>query len=51
MWDDDRLWLPKVLAGDCVRGEFLMHQDRLVAHALYDVDVQTLIQQGSVVKP
>jgi 8-oxo-dGTP diphosphatase len=34
MWDDDRLWLPRVLAGECLVGEFLMHEDRLVAHRL-----------------
>ena len=50
MWDDDRVWLPRALTGDCVSGEFLMHDDRLVNHCLHDVDVQALIKKGSEVK-
>jgi 8-oxo-dGTP diphosphatase len=34
MWEDDRLWLPYLLDGLPATGEFLMHEDRLVAHAL-----------------
>jgi 8-oxo-dGTP diphosphatase len=34
MWDDDRLWLPRVLDGEALVGEFLMHEDRLVSHRL-----------------
>jgi 8-oxo-dGTP diphosphatase len=34
MWDDDRLWLPRILDGDSLVGEFLIHGDRLVAHRL-----------------
>lgn len=32
MWEDDRLWLPEVLAGNRVEGEFLFERGRLVAH-------------------
>lgn len=34
MWEDDLLWLPYLLDGSVVTGEFLMHSDRLVAHRL-----------------
>jgi 8-oxo-dGTP diphosphatase len=34
MWEDDRLWLPYLLDGAPVIGEFLMHGDRLIEHAL-----------------
>jgi 8-oxo-dGTP diphosphatase len=34
MWDDDRYWLPRVLAGETLVGEFLMHEDRLIEHRL-----------------
>ncbi len=32
MWEDDRLWLPEVLAGNRVEGEFLFERGRLIAH-------------------
>ena len=32
MWEDDRLWLPQVLAGRFVRGAFLFEAGALVAH-------------------
>ena len=32
MWEDDRLWLPHVLLGRCVRGAFLFDAGKLVAH-------------------
>lgn len=44
MWDDDRIWLPRALSGDHLRGTFLMHQDRLVAHRLEAVERRTLIE-------
>lgn len=34
MWEDDLLWLPYLLEGSAVSGEFLMHADRLIAHRL-----------------
>jgi len=34
MWEDDLLWLPYLLEGSVVTGEFLMHADRLIAHRL-----------------
>jgi 8-oxo-dGTP diphosphatase len=34
MWDDDRYWLPRVLAGECLEGEFLFAGGRLLAHRL-----------------
>jgi 8-oxo-dGTP diphosphatase len=34
MWQDDRIWLPRVLAGDQVEGEFLFDDGRLRAHRL-----------------
>ncbi len=34
MWDDDRIWLPRLLAGETLEGEFLFRGGRLVAHRL-----------------
>jgi 8-oxo-dGTP diphosphatase len=34
MWDDDRLWLPRVLAGERLEGEFLFTAGSLRAHRL-----------------
>lgn len=33
MWDDDQYWLPKVLAGELVKGEFIFDEnDKMTAH-------------------
>lgn len=34
MWDDDRLWLPRLLAGERLSGDFLFDGDRLLTHRL-----------------
>ncbi|MEZ5557312.1 MAG: 8-oxo-dGTP diphosphatase [Pseudomonadales bacterium] len=34
MWDDDRIWLPRVLAGERLEGDFLFQRGRLLAHQL-----------------
>jgi 8-oxo-dGTP diphosphatase len=34
MWDDDRYWLPRLLAGERLEGEFLFRRGRLLAHRL-----------------
>ena len=34
MWEDDRLWLPRVLAGERLCGDFLFDRGRLLAHRL-----------------
>jgi len=34
MWEDDLLWLPDLLDGSPIVGDFLMHADRLIAHRL-----------------
>ncbi len=34
MWDDDRIWLPKVLAGEYVRGRFVFDDDVLLQSAI-----------------
>jgi len=34
MWEDDVLWLPRVLAGDCVDGRFVFDGDKMLAHEL-----------------
>lgn len=34
MWDDDRLWLPRLLAGERLCGDFLFDGDRLLTHRL-----------------
>lgn len=36
MWADDLLWLPRVLAGERVRGRFLFDGDALLDHELLD---------------
>jgi len=35
MWDDDRIWLPYLLADEPVTGAFLIDGERLVAHRLW----------------
>lgn len=37
MWEDDRHWLPRVLAGEQLEGEFLFDDGRLLAHRLRSV--------------
>ena len=32
MWEDDRIWLPRLLDGECVEGDFLFDHGRLLAH-------------------
>lgn len=34
MWDDDRYWLPRLLAGERLRGDFLFDDGELLAHRL-----------------
>ena len=34
MWDDDRFWLPRLLAGERLSGDFLFDGDRLLTHRL-----------------
>ena len=34
MWDDDRFWLPRLLEGERLQGEFLFDDGRLLAHRL-----------------
>lgn len=34
MWDDDRFWLPRILAGERLEGDFLFDDGRLLAHRL-----------------
>lgn len=39
MWDDDQYWLPKVLAGELVYGEFTFDEnDRMTGHMIKTVD-------------
>jgi len=37
MWEDDRFWLPRVLAGEFLEGEFLFDDGRLLTHRLRQV--------------
>lgn len=37
MWEDDRHWLPRVLAGERLEGDFLFQGGRLLAHRLRSV--------------
>lgn len=34
MWEDDRFWLPRLLAGERLAGDFLFDDGRLLAHRL-----------------
>ena len=34
MWENDRIWLPRVLQGECIRADFRFWGNRLVAHAV-----------------
>lgn len=34
MWEDDRIWLPRLLAGERLTGDFLFDGDRLLTHRL-----------------
>ena len=34
MWEDDRVWLPEILAGRPVRGDFLFESGKLLSHTL-----------------
>ena len=34
MWEDDRYWLPYVLVGQCIAGDFYFKNDRLVSWGL-----------------
>ena len=36
MWEDDRIWLPEVLVGRFVRGDFLFESGKLLSFALRD---------------
>ena len=38
MWDDDRLWLPQVLAGRSIRGWFTFVGERLIDHLVEEVE-------------
>ena len=34
MWENDRIWLPRVLRGERIRADFRFCRDRLVAHTV-----------------
>lgn len=34
MWENDRIWLPRVLRGERIRADFRFYRNRLVAHAV-----------------
>lgn len=40
MWEDDTYWLPQVLAGEKVKGEFAFDGDyRMISHSVVNIDV------------
>ena len=50
MCEDDGLWLPQLLAGDCIIGDFLFENDRLRSHDTRQVDqreIQRYFEIGS----
>lgn len=38
MWEDDAIWLPKVLEGKTVKGRFIFHKDTMLAHEVHFSD-------------
>jgi 8-oxo-dGTP diphosphatase len=38
MWQDDAIWLPKVLDGKTVKGRFIFHKDTMLAHEAHFSD-------------
>ena len=51
MWEDDVLWLPLVLAGVCVLGDFIFENDRLRSHEIERVDqteIRKRVESGSI---
>ena len=44
MWEDDALWLPQVLAGDCIHGDFIFENDCLRSHDVGRVDQTEILQ-------
>ena len=36
MWEDDCIWLPEILAGRPVRGDFLFESGKLLSYALQE---------------
>ena len=34
MWENDRIWLPRVLRGERIRADFRFYRDRMVAHTV-----------------
>ena len=45
MWQDDALWLPRVLAGDCIFGDFVFENDRLRCHEVTRVGQSEIRQR------
>ncbi len=40
MWKNDRIWLPRVRKGECIRADFGFCRGRLVAHTVIpDADI------------
>lgn len=46
MWADDRLWVPRLLAGGCFEGRFVFDRDVMVGHQVRD-----LLEPPRVVAP
>jgi len=42
MWADDRIWLPRVLAGESVDGRFIFDDDKLLEHSVVSVSCRQL---------
>lgn len=38
MWADDRIWLPRLLAGRSVRGRFLFEGDTMLDHEVWEAE-------------
>ena len=45
MWEDDKLWLPLMLAGKKFTGKFLFDDDKMLGHELREVNDQEPIPQ------
>ena len=47
MWDDDRYWLPRVLAGERLRGDFLFESGTLAAFRLEKLEAGERLEVGA----
>lgn len=47
MWEDDRVWVPRIVAGERVRGRFLFRRGLLLAHELEPLEETAATEEGN----